>query len=638
MRFEHPQLLWLLLPAVPGLIAFFWWAWRKKRRLMSQFIQARLLAGLTVGVSAPRQKLRLTLLVAAVALFMVVVARPQWGFTWEEARQRGLDVVVAIDTSRSMLAEDVSPNRLARAKLAAIDLKRLARTDRVGLVAFAGTAFLQCPLSFDDEAFRQSLEALDVKIIPQGGTALAEAIRAAQGAFKEKSDHHKVLVIFTDGEDHDGQAVEAARDAAKQGLRIFAVGVGTPSGEILRTLDAKGRSDFIRDDQGNAVKSRLNENLLREVAKEGNGYYMLLTGANTVDLLYERGLAPLPKADLSALQTKRWHERFQWFLGLALLLLIAEMFVPERRRVRRAEEGEEATGPALRRAAAVVLVFTLGAGSTALASGSQALRQYKAGRFQAAQGAYERLLEKSPDDPRLHFNAGAAAYQGKDYESASKHFNAALITPDVELQQRAYYNLGNAEFRLGENASEAPQKVEHWSQATNHYSSALRLKPQDADASYNLDLVLKKLAELPQPPEQQKSKDEQEKKDQDQDKQEQQKDPQQQQQDSQSQTNQNQQSQQQPQEQEQKEQPQPQPSEQEKPDAEKKDPPQPRPGEAKDSKENPSEQAPAGQARPFTMTPQEAQRLLDTLRNEERPMMFLPQIRTNRSDRVRKDW
>src|SRR5712692_10450887 len=302
MRFEHPQLLWLLL-----------------------------LANLTVGVSAARLKVRLALLIAAVGLLVITLTRPQWGFDWEEAKQRGLDVVVAIDTSRSMLAEDVAPNRLARAKLAALDLKKLARTDRVGLVAFAGSAFLQCPLSFDDEAFRQSVNALDVNIIPQGGTALAEAIQTAQSAFKEKSDNHKVLVLFTDGEDHDGQAVETARSAAKDGLCIFTVGVGTPNGELLRITDARGRTDYIKDEQGNVVKSHLNEQLLQQMAQATGGFYLRLSGANTIDQLYEKGLAPLPKTERSAKRIQRWHERYQWVLGLAIVLLLIEMFLPERK-------------------------------------------------------------------------------------------------------------------------------------------------------------------------------------------------------------------------------------------------------------------------------------------------------------------
>src|SRR6266516_785 len=156
MRFAHPQLLWLLAVTVSLLAWFLWWAWRKRQTLIAQFVQSRLLAQLTVGVSPLRQKIRLALVVFAVACALLALARPQWGFDWEEAKQRGLDIVLAIDTSRSMLAEDVRPNRLSRARLAALDLMRLARSDRLALVPFAGTAFLQCPLTLDDQAFRQS--------------------------------------------------------------------------------------------------------------------------------------------------------------------------------------------------------------------------------------------------------------------------------------------------------------------------------------------------------------------------------------------------------------------------------------------------------------------------------------------------
>jgi Ca-activated chloride channel family protein len=354
MRFEYPSLLWLLPVVVPATLIFFWWAWRTKRRLIGQFVQSRLLAHLTVGVSTRRQKMRMVLLVASLGLLVVVLARPQWGYDFEEAKQRGLDVVVAIDTSKSMLAEDVQPNRLSRAKLASLDLKKLAKTDRVGLVAFAGTAFLQCPLSLDDEAFRQSINALDVNIIPQGGTALAEAIETAQSAFKEKSDNHKVLVLFTDGEDHDGHAVEAARKAGQEGMLIFTVGVGSANGELVRLTDARGRSDFLKDEQGNVIKSQLNEKLLRDISQAAapGGFYMHLTGANAMDLLYERGLAPLPKSEHSDRQVRRYHERFEWFLGLVIALLIGEMFLPERRPARRIEKNG-AVSPGLPSAPAV---------------------------------------------------------------------------------------------------------------------------------------------------------------------------------------------------------------------------------------------------------------------------------------------
>lgn len=495
MRFEHPDVLWLLLAAVPGLALFYGWAWRKKRWLISQFVQSRLLAHLTVGVSTARQKVRLALLVLAVALLVVVLARPQWGFDWEEARQRGLDIIVALDTSKSMLARDIVPNRLQRAKLAALDLLKQARTDRVGLVAFAGTAFLQCPLSLDDEAFRQSVEALDVQIMPQGGTAFADAIQAARSAFREKNENHKVLVLFSDGEDHDGNAVDAAKDAAKEGIRIFTVGVGTAKGEVLRVPDSKGVMDFVRDESGQAVSSRLNEPLMREMAQATGGFYMLLSGGETMKVLYERGLEPLPKTEFTVKQVQRWHERFQWFLGLTLVLLVIELFLPERKRVPRSEAILAAsTNAGLRRSVALLLFVLFPPGLHA--SPGTAWRQYEAKRYGAAYREYQRLLQAKPDDPRLQFNAGASAYQARDYERAQEHFRAALNSVDVRLQQRAYYNLGNTLFRAGEEERDLPKREQSWEQAITSYESALRLQTNDLDATFNLQVVTDRLEAL----------------------------------------------------------------------------------------------------------------------------------------------
>lgn len=493
MQFEHPHLLWFALVLVPALIAFFWWTARVKQKLIGQFIAARLIDALTVGVSAGRQKTRVVLLIAAVVLAVLALARPQMGFSWEEARSRGLDIVVAIDTSRSMLATDVAPNRLRRAQLAALDLKRLARADRLGLVAFAGGAFLQCPLTLDDEVFRQSVDALDVNIIPQGGTALSEAIAAAKGAFKKDNDNHKVLVLFTDGEDHDGDALDAAKTAGKEGLRIFTVGVGTSGGELLRTVDVSGRSEFIKDADGNAVKSRLNEKLLQDMAQETGGFFMLLSGANTMNVLYERGLAPLPKGDLASQQIKRPHERYQWLLGIAIALLLAEVLLPERGKAS-SRSKPQAAGAVT--ASLVALLLFLAATEAAHASTPAALKEYGSGNFQSAQAEFEMLLLKKPGDARLHFNAGTAAFQSTNYTVALAHLNAALTNADVNLQQRAYYNIGNTLFRLGEASDAFAEKQKQWEQALKNYQNAVALRTNDVDAVFNVRFVNYKLAEL----------------------------------------------------------------------------------------------------------------------------------------------
>ncbi len=336
MTFANPQVLWLLLVFPPAMVAFFWWSARQRRQLMGQFIQDRLLSGLTVGLSTGRRKLRLAALVLAVVCLILTLARPQWGFEWEKAQLRGLDIVVAIDTSKSMAAQDIAPNRLERAKLAALDLMKAAKSDRLGLVAFAGTAFLECPLTIDDGAFEQSVQALNVHIIPEGGTAIAQAIETALQAFKQ-GENYKVLVLFTDGEDHDSGALDEAKKAAKAGLRIYTVGVGTAEGDLLRVTDEQGHTDYVRDAQGNVVKSHLNEALLRQIADVTKGGYLHLQGAAGIDALYKEGPARLPKSEHEARLLKRYHERFEWPLGAAILLLMAEELFPERKKARGAK-------------------------------------------------------------------------------------------------------------------------------------------------------------------------------------------------------------------------------------------------------------------------------------------------------------
>ncbi len=610
MHLENPNQLWLLL-LVPALAAFLWWMWRVKQRLAAQFISPRLLATLTAGVSPTRQKIRLALLVAAVAWLAITLARPQWGFGLEEARQRGLDIVVAIDTSKSMLADDVQPNRLTRAKLAALDLQQFAKTDRLGLVAFAGGAFLQCPLSLDDEAFRQSVESLDVNIIPQGGTAIAEAIQTARAAFKEKTGNHKILVLFTDGEDHDGEAVAAAREAAKDGMRIFTIGVGTADGELLSTSDPFNHRVFIKDDQGNVVKSRLNETLLREIATAADGFYLLLAGAKTMNTLYERGLAPLPKAEFSARTIRQYHDRYQWFLALAIGLLVVEMFFPERMTNRKSKIQSAKGGATV----VAILLLLCGGMAPASASPSQALKNYERGKFDNALDEFEKLSKKNPDDPRLRFNAGAAAFQSGRLDEAARQFNSSLATPDLPLQERAYYNLGNTQFRLGEKSSDPKKKQENWEQALAHYESALQLAPKDEDAVFNRDLVKKKLEELKQ---QQQKKDDKNDKSDKQDKSDQSKGDDQKKDDQKKPDDKSDESK--------KDKPEDQKQDNKKPD---------QPDQNSKEKDSPPSEA-GGKVMP--MTPQQAQQLLDAQKNEEKVMVFLPPSKTNRTSKVFKDW
>jgi Ca-activated chloride channel family protein len=504
MQFGNANMLWLLLVFPPALLAFFWWSFRTRQLLMTQFIQARLLPGLVSGISTTRQKIRLGCVVVAVAGVIVALARPQWGFIWEEVKVRGVDIVVAIDTSKSMLAQDIAPNRLARAKLAAQDLMQLAKSDRLGLVAFAGEAFLQCPLTIDDTAFRQSVEAINVNTIPQGGTAVAEAIQTAQTAFKE-GDNHRVLVLMTDGEDHDSAALEAAQKAALVGLKIFTVGIGTADGELLRVKDAQGHEDYVRDEQGNVVKSHLNERLLQELASATDGgFYLPLRGAKTMDTLYEQGLAKLPKSEHQQKLVKRFEERFQWPLGFSILLLLFEILMPERKREPQKAVSQARPAKVVLQGATTLFLVML-CTAQAIASPSSALREYKAGNYDQAFKEYEQLLQRKADDPRLHFNAGAAAYRNSQFAEAAKQFNAAIASPDLKLQQLSYYNRGNAEYWLGEKDQDPTKRTEAWEKSLKDYELSMKLNPQDPDARFNHDFVKKRLEELKQQQQQQKN-------------------------------------------------------------------------------------------------------------------------------------
>ena len=471
MRFEHSNLLWLLLVIPPALSAFFWWSERVKRKLLPQFVESRLLAQLTTGLSSARRKWKYLLLIAAGALLIVALARPQRGFDLAEVQQNGLDIVVAVDTSKSMLATDIAPNRLARAKLAALELMQTAKADRLGLVAFAGDAFVECPLTIDDTAFQQSVQALDVNTIPQGGTAIAAAIKTTLDTFKEKN-HHRVLVLFTDGEDNDEGALETAQNAAKEGLKIFTIGIGSADGTLVTVTDANGNSDYIRDEKGQVVKSHLNEELLQQIASATGGFYLPLRGADTITTLYERGLAPLPKSESKEKLVRRYHEQFLWPLAAAMILLVAEFLLPERVRRKTVRVGG-------------VIFFLVVSGYSGGATPASALRDYHSGNFTNALAEYAKVAAVKTNDLRLVFNAGDAAYRATNFNLAQNLFQQVSLSPDLKLQQQAFYNLGNVQFQKAKQAKDLDGLEQGFDAAAKIYERAVLLNTNDADAIFN---------------------------------------------------------------------------------------------------------------------------------------------------------
>ncbi|MFZ4776340.1 MAG: VWA domain-containing protein, partial [Terrimicrobiaceae bacterium] len=266
LTFGSPLWLWGLL-ALPVFAALYVWSQFRGRALVPKVVAPRLREQLAGSVSVVRRAIRGGLILATLALALVALAQPRYGFTQQEIKQKGRDIIVAVDTSRSMLATDIAPNRLTRAKLLTQDLIRLLKGDRVGLVAFAGSAFLQAPLTLDYTAVINSLDELDTNVIPKGGTNIAAAIATAEQAFGKAEGQTRALVILTDGEELDADGVAAARKAAEQGIRIFTVGIGSPEGSLIPFRSEEGRQDFVRDTSGKPVQSRLDDSRLKEISK-----------------------------------------------------------------------------------------------------------------------------------------------------------------------------------------------------------------------------------------------------------------------------------------------------------------------------------------------------------------------------------
>lgn len=328
---QFENLFWIFL-ALP-LLVFFVWAVRNKTAQMRKFAQAELLSEIAQDVSFSRQWVKNILLVGVFVLSAVALARPQWGFEWQEVKRQGIDIVIALDTSKSMLTSDVKPNRLERTKLAVKDLLKKLKGDRIGLIAFAGDAFMACPLTSDYSGFLLSLEDVNVGTIPRGGTNISAALKEAIKGYDNTPAKHKAVIIVTDGENLEGDPVALAKEARSKEVKVFTVGIGTPEGELIQIENEGGQKEFLKDGSGNFVKSRLNESLLQEIALSTGGAYVRAGGAQSgLDLIYDRELSKIEKREIESKVEKKYHERFQYPLAVAVFLLIFETCFPNRRK------------------------------------------------------------------------------------------------------------------------------------------------------------------------------------------------------------------------------------------------------------------------------------------------------------------
>ncbi len=317
------------------LVFFYVWAARARRAAMERFAHKELLEQLSSRLDYGKRFLKTLLMILAVAFIIFALMRPQWGFHWEEVKRKGVDILIALDTSKSMLAEDVKPSRFQRSKLAIRDLVRRLKGDRIGLIAFSGSAFLQCPLTLDYGGFLLSLDNTGIDTIPKGGTSITSAIREAIKSYEGGQKKYKVLVIITDGEDHEGDPEQAAEEARKDGIAIFCIGIGTKEGDIIPVTDESGQKSYLKDNQGNVVKSRLDETSLQKIALKTGGVYVRATNAEFgLDMIYRDRISKMEKRELETKMNKHYEERFQLFLWIALLLLAVEYCISENKAIR----------------------------------------------------------------------------------------------------------------------------------------------------------------------------------------------------------------------------------------------------------------------------------------------------------------
>ncbi len=478
MTFAHLNMLYLIW-ALPFLVLLFVHASRRRKRILATF--ARNGAPSAGAAKAPgrRRAIRAGLFLACLACLVPALAGPRLGYDWEKVERRGVSLMIALDLSKSMLTRDIKPDRLTRAKREVTDLLARLGGDKAGLVVFAGTAWLQCPLTLDYAAFDLFLEAAKPDLMPVGGTNLAAALETSLSAFDPKDGSEKAIILITDGESTTGSdPIAAAEKAAEHQVRVFCIGMGGPAGAPV----PEPGGGFKKDASGNIVHSRLDEATLQKIADlTGGASVRSVTGDMDLDRIYDTEIkGKMEDRLLQEDRVKVFKDRYRWFLGAALFFLALEMLLPAVR-----------MGATLLVLAVLLLPARPAFAAGAAGSAGEIPTAYKAGDYQTV---LKRCLDAQvhdPDAPEAAYGAGAALYKLKRFEEAAEAFTLAgeqaKAAERTELRQKAAYNLGDAMYRLN-----------NLQGAVKAFEEAAALDPADADAAKNLAFVKKQLQQQQQ--------------------------------------------------------------------------------------------------------------------------------------------
>jgi Ca-activated chloride channel family protein len=328
-RFENIEFIYLLI-LIPVLLIVFLMGRRIRKRSLKRFGDPEILNQLMPFLSVNRPVVKFLFILFALVFIILGMARPQFGSKLEEIKRKGIEIVIALDVSNSMLAEDIQPNRLEKAKQAISRLVEKLADDKIGLIVFAGDAYVQMPVTSDYTSVKMFLSSINTQIVPKQGTDIGSAINLSMNSFSPDNEVSKALIIITDGEDHNDDAVSLAREAAEKGIVIYAVGVGTPNGTPIPVYSGNQRS-FRKDRQGNVIMTKLNEKILREITKAGNGSYIRATNNRLgLNMLFDR-ISSIEKKELETRIYSEYDEKFQYMIGLALILILFDFIFLERK-------------------------------------------------------------------------------------------------------------------------------------------------------------------------------------------------------------------------------------------------------------------------------------------------------------------
>lgn len=552
---EDPKILYLLLLIIPFAAAFYWNMHRKRKRMGKDGNYQQIRRQMP-QYSVGKQHLKFYLCMLAYALTVFCLSNPQLGTSVKKAERKGIDVMIALDVSNSMNSNDIQPSRLMRAKQAVIRILDKMESDRIGLVIFAGDAYLQLPLTTDYGAAKLFISNIQTSDLSRQGTAIGAAIDLCAENFDPKYEnaHNKAIIVISDGENHEDDAVSAAQNAAKKGIIVSTVGMGSTQGAPIPEYKNGQVVSYKKDLDGNVVITRINPAMLQEIAKAGKGFYVEANNISSgVETVFSK-LSELDKVSFESRNISDYETRYTYFLAMAILILLLEIFLFERRNPllnRKRIFGEKArrsrTAPVLTCLLAGAFLFSASPLSAQSIPTHQGNKLYKKGNFEDAGVAYLKALQQDSSYYKAKYNLGNVQYGQKNYEQALENYARVADNPSLSKEEKAsvFHNLGNTFMQQ-----------QDYQKAVDSYVQALKNQPGRTDTRYNLAYALQMLRQQQQQQNQQQNQDQKQ-----QDKKEQQQDQQQQhnQQDKQKQEQQKQQQNQQQQQGQQEQQKEPQP-------------------------------------------------------------------------------